>query len=216
MVNTGEKVKSRRDEINAIDIEILELLNRRAEIALSVGAMKSSTDGALCDHGREREVLDRLAEKNEGPLDEQGVRHIFQRIIDESLHLQQKAFQKAARSEKSDLTNLNAAARVAFLGERGTFSEEAALAILGQNCETVSCSSFDDLFQAIDKGIAEYILTPLENSRVGPINRCYDLLLSGTLNIAAEVIRPVEQHLIGCHEATLESIRTVESHPAAL
>src|SRR4051812_6100020 len=216
MVNTGEKVRSRRDEINAIDNEILELLNRWAAIALSVGAVKSRDDAALCDHGREREVLARLVEKNEGPLDEQGVRHIFQRIIDESLHLQQRAYQKTARDEEGNIKNLNAAARVAFLGERGTFSEEAALAVLGNDCETVSCPSFDDLFQAIDSGFAEYILTPLENSRIGPINRCYDLLLSGSLNIAAEVILPVEQHLIGCPEATLESIQTVESHPAAL
>src|SRR4051794_27079369 len=123
MVNTGEKVKSRRDEINAIDSELLELLNRRTEIALWVGAMKSDVDAPLCDHGREREVLERLVQENTGPLDEQAVRHIFQRIIDESLHLQQRSFQKSVHAEKSDFSDLNKNARVAFLGERGTFSE---------------------------------------------------------------------------------------------
>jgi len=90
----SDKLKNRRDEINAIDGEILELLNRRAEIALWVGAMKSQNESSLCDVGREREVLDRLARDNSGPLDEQGVRGIFQRIIDESLYLQQKEYQK--------------------------------------------------------------------------------------------------------------------------
>ena len=88
------KVESKRKEINAIDSEILELLNRRAEVALWVGAMKAGRDASLCDLGREREVLDRLCRENSGPLDEQGVRGIFQRIIDESLYLQQKEYQK--------------------------------------------------------------------------------------------------------------------------
>src|SRR6476646_11881170 len=96
----SDKLKNRRDEINAIDGEILELLNRRAEIALWVGAMKSQNDASLCDHGREREVLDRLARDNSGPLDEQSVRNVFQVIIDESLHLQQRTYQKKLKAER--------------------------------------------------------------------------------------------------------------------
>ena len=111
---------------------------------------------------------------------------------------------------------LTGKSRVAFLGERGTFSEEAALRILGRECVTVSFPNFDQLFTAIDIGEADYILTPLENSLVGSVHRCYDLLLKSKLFIAAEVILPVSHFLVACPEATFETIETVESHPAAL
>jgi chorismate mutase / prephenate dehydratase len=211
-----DDVQTRRSEINAIDSELLELLNRRAEIALWLGAIKSMDDIALCDHNREREVLERLALENRGPLDDQSIRNIFQRIIDESLYLQQITYQKKSKSTAKAKRQLPEKSRVAFLGEPGTFSEEAALAILGDKCRTVSCPTFEDLFQAIHRGQADYILAPIENSLVGSIHRSFDLLLNSSLHIAAEVILPVSHFLIGPPGSTIESIRTVESHPAAL
>jgi chorismate mutase-like protein len=81
-----------RAKIDRIDSEILRLLNERAAIALRVGEIKRSGDKSLCDPTREREVLARLQKENSGPFDEQSIADIFQRIIDESLHLQQKTF----------------------------------------------------------------------------------------------------------------------------
>lgn len=214
-----EKVNNPRAEIDAIDIELLRLLNRRAEIALRVGALKSGDEAALCDHHREREVLTRLCRENSGPFDEQNISNIFQRIIDESLHLQQQTYQKEAESAgepKPEFARPANESRVAFLGERGTFSEEAALKILGENCQTVSCQTFEDLFRAIDAGRADYILTPLENSLVGSVHRCYDLLLNSPLKIVAEIILPISHFLIASPDATFETIQTVESHPVAL
>jgi len=208
-----------RAEIDAIDGEMLQLLNRRAEIALQVGAAKTSVETSLCDPNREREVLTRLCKENSGPFDAHSIANIFQRIVDESLYLQQKRYHKPF--ENPGGTNAEIAfpagkTRVAFLGERGTFSEEAALGILGEDCQTVSFPTFEELFKAIDVGAADYILTPLENSLVGSIHRCYDLLLQSSLNIIAEVILPISHFLIACPEATFETIQTVESHPAAL
>ena len=216
MNTAAEKLRNRRDEINAIDSEMLELLNRRAEIALWVGAMKSDNDASLCDHGREKEVLERLVRENSGPLDEQSVRNIFQVVIDESLHLQQRTYQKKLKPDRQATVDLDAAKTVAILGERGTFSEEAAIALLGKQCKTVSQPTLDDLFKMTERGYADYILAPLENGLVGPIHRCYDHLVEGSLNIAAEIYLPVSQFLIGCSDATINTIRTVESHPAAL
>jgi prephenate dehydratase/chorismate mutase len=213
--NAAEKLKVRRHEINGIDNEILELLNRRAEIALWVGEVKSSADAPLCDNVRESEVLERLVGENSGPLEDQGVRNIFQRIIDESLHLQVKTFRQR-RQKNTCVTESVKQGRIAILGEPGTFSEEAALALSNGDSEIVSRGSFDHLFEAIDDEAADHILAPLENTLVGPIHRCFDLLLNGKLSIAAEVLLPVSQCLIGCTGATVGSLRTVESHPAAL
>jgi len=208
-----------RAEIDAIDDELLRLLNQRAAIALQVGEVKRRDDTSLCDHNREREVLDRLCHQNSGPLDEQNVTSIFQRIIDESLHIQQRAFPVTAADVKTDKarsTSLVEQERTAFLGERGTFSEEAVIELLGENSERVPRPTFEELFSAIEQGSADYILAPLENSLVGSVHRCYDLLLESSLSIKAEIILPISHFLIGCRGASLKSIETVESHPAAL
>ncbi|MCU1288725.1 MAG: bifunctional chorismate mutase/prephenate dehydratase [Acidobacteria bacterium] len=214
-----EKKENPRAAIDAIDEELLRLLNKRAAIALRVGEVKRSNDTSLCDPNREREVLARLSEKNTGPLSEQSVTDIFQRIIDECLHAQQRAFQlKPAEPDQANLKiqRLDGNKRVAFLGDHGTFSEEAAKNLLGESFETVSRATFEELFTAIDEGAADFILTPLENSLVGSIHRCYDLLLESSLNIAAEIILPISHCLIAAPGAEIENIEVVESHPAAL
>lgn len=207
-----------RAEIDAIDDELLRLLNKRAAIALRVGEVKRHNDTSLCDPHREREVLARLTGKNSGPLDEESVANIFQRVIDECLHAQQRAFQTSSANGQANAASKDSikAGRVAFLGDHGTFSEEAVINLVGENCETVSFPTFDALFAAIDEGAADYILAPFENSLVGSVHRCYDLLLASSLCIAAEIILPISHYLIGCPGARLENIETVESHPVAL
>ena len=187
-------IENPRAEIDAIDGELLRLLNKRAEIALRVGAAKTSAETSLCDANREREVLSRLGQQNTGPLDERSIDNIFQRIIDESLLLQQNTYRKPFTDSDSPgaaVTRLTGTSRVAFLGDRGTFSEEAALGILGEDCHTVSFPTFEDLFTAIDVGKVDLILAPLENSLIGSVHRCVDLLLDSSLHIIADVILPV-------------------------
>lgn len=216
-MNDG-KIENPRAEIDRIDAELLGLLNRRAGIALKVGEAKKRVDASLCDHHREREVLEKLRGQNSGPLDDQNVASIFQRIMDECLHIQQSTFQTETRNDDAELTqmNLNREARVAFLGERGTFSEEAAVGLLGEDCELVPRPTFENLFAAVAEGSADYVLVPLENTLVGSVHRCYDLLLESSLSIAAEIVLPISHFLIGCEGASLETIKTVESHPVAL
>jgi chorismate mutase-like protein len=214
----SEKKENPRAEIDAIDDELLKLLNERAAIALRVGEVKRRNDTSLCDPNREFEVLSRLSAQNSGPLDEQSVTSIFQRIIDECLHVQQRAFHPATiESTQVNAKMFGGKERVAFLGERGTFSEEACLKLLGDECETVARPTFESLFSAIDEKSADFILAPLENSLVGLVHRCHDLLLEkSSLGIAAEIVLPIAHFLISCHGATLETIEIVESHPVAL
>lgn len=211
-------VKNPRAEIDRIDGELLRLLNERAAIALRVGAAKSDLAASLCDPKREREVLSRLKAENPGPFDEAAIENIFQRVIDESLALQQRTYHKPIRETDLHVHEglMPERSRVAFLGERGTFSHEAVLGILGDDCEPISFPTFEDLFQAIGRGEADYILTPLENTLVGSVHRCYDLLLKSDLCIVAEIVLPVAHFLVACAEADFETIETVESHPAAL
>jgi prephenate dehydratase len=106
--------------------------------------------------------------------------------------------------------------RVAFQGERGAFSEEAAVKLLGEQIELVPRPTFESMFAAIDDGVADVVLAPVENSLAGSVYRCYDLLLASKLTIQAEVILPIAHNLIGPAGATMEQVRVVQSHPVAL
>jgi len=106
--------------------------------------------------------------------------------------------------------------RVAFQGERGAFSEEAALKLLGRDIELVPQQTFAALFASVDKGEADYVLAPVANSIAGPVQASIDLLRRSSLVALDAVELKIEQHLIGCPGTTLKDIDTVQSHPVAL
>ena len=106
--------------------------------------------------------------------------------------------------------------RVAFQGERGAFSEEAAVNLLGGEVCLVPLPTFEAAFGAIANGTADYVLAPIENSLAGPVHRSFDLLVESPLTIVGEVIIRIEHNLIGPPGGTLEEVAIVESHPVAL
>ena len=106
--------------------------------------------------------------------------------------------------------------RVAFQGERGAFSEEAAHQLLGTEIQLVPRRTFAELYSSLDNGIADYLLAPVENTIAGVVQPSVDLLESSSLTVIDEIQIKVEQHLIGCPGASLDAIETVQSHPVAL
>jgi len=106
--------------------------------------------------------------------------------------------------------------RVAFQGERGAFSEEAAHKLLGPGIELVPRRTFADLYDSLDSGVADYLLAPVENSIAGVVQPSVDLLRSSSLTMLDEVQIKIEQHLIGCPGTSFDMIETVQSHPVAL
>lgn len=106
--------------------------------------------------------------------------------------------------------------RVAFQGERGAFSEEAALKLLGPEIEFVPRKTFEDLFDSFDRGMADYLLAPVENTIAGVVQRSVDLLNASSLRVLDEIEIKIEQHLIGCTGSTFAAIETVQSHAVAL
>src|SRR5271165_3382390 len=96
--------------------------------------------------------------------------------------------------------------RIAFQGERGAFSEEAAVKLLGEDIQLVPRATFEALYASIENGAADYILAPIENSLAGSVHRSYDLLITSGLHIQGEVIIPIVHNLIGVPGATFERI----------
>jgi prephenate dehydratase len=107
-------------------------------------------------------------------------------------------------------------ARIAFQGERGAFSEEAALKLTGANTKLVPRPTFEAAFSAISEGVADYILAPIENSLAGSVHRSFDLLVESDLHIIGEVIIPIAHNLIALPGARVNDLAVVESHPVAL
>jgi prephenate dehydratase len=106
--------------------------------------------------------------------------------------------------------------RVAFQGERGAFSEEAAVKLLGEQIVPVPQATFDATFAAVSLGLADFVLSPIENSLAGSVHRAFDLLVESRLSIIGEVVIPISLNLIALPGATMEQIASVESHPVAL
>ncbi|HSP32860.1 MAG TPA: prephenate dehydratase domain-containing protein, partial [Thermoanaerobaculia bacterium] len=105
---------------------------------------------------------------------------------------------------------------VAFQGERGAFSDEAAHKLLGNSIEVVPCRTFEDVFAAVTSGRARAALVPIENSLAGSVVRNYELLAEADLQIRAEVFLRISLNLIARPGVKLADVRHVYSHPVAL
>src|SRR5947199_3476634 len=106
-----------RTQINALDAELLHLLNKRAQLALKVGESKTASGVHLCDHTREREVIERMCAANEGPLDDRAVVELYRAILYESRRMQTRALDRPSEEQPGFKLNLQGdPLRVAFQG----------------------------------------------------------------------------------------------------
>lgn len=182
--------------IDAVDIELLALLNRRAALAHEVGEIKRVEGSAVFRPEREAQVINTLQQANTGALKNDNIAVIWREIM------------SACRA-------LEAPQRVAFLGPTGTFTEEAALRFFGSSIHKVPCNNFDEVFHAATSGAAEFGVIAVENSTEGVVTRSLDLLLNSPLHIVGEISLLVRHHLLRT-TVSLEGIEVVLAHPQAL
>lgn len=204
-----------RDEINAIDDDILRLLARRRESVSHVIELKERNTLHLRDVRREEEVLARLiAQGRTLGLDAHAVTKIFHEIIDDSVQSQQLFLQRSRNPQRNE-THL----AVAYQGTEGNFSHSAAKRFLADREESstfVSYATFEDVVQAVERGEADYGILPVENTTAGVINEVYDLLLRTKLHIVGEEIFQINLCLVAVDTVPLANIRRVLSQWQAL
>ncbi len=187
-----------RTEIDAIDLELLRLLNARARCAQKVGEIKAEHGdaGYIYRPEREAQVLRRLQDVNPGPLPGENITFFFREVMSACLSLEQPL-------------------GIAFLGPLGTFSESAATKHFGHAARLLPQSSIDDVFREVESGHAQYAVVPVENSTEGAVGRTMDLLLSTQLKICGEVVLRIHQNLL-TNETDLNNITRVYSHAQSL
>lgn len=191
-----DKLKPLRDQIDAIDKQILDLLNRRARVAQEVGHVKAETNAPVFRPEREAQVLRTVAERNPGPLLAGDVQTIFREVMSACRALEKRV-------------------AVAYLGPAGTFSEQAVYQQFGRAVDALPCASIDEVFRAAEAGTADFGVVPVENSTEGAINRTLDLLLQTTLIISGELSLPVH-HSLMTKNGSMAGVKSICAHSQAL
>ncbi|WP_421954707.1 prephenate dehydratase [Polaromonas sp.] len=185
-----------RVQIDAIDQELLTLLNRRARVAEQVGEVKKREGTPFLRPDRVAKVIEQIQQANTGPLKSEHVAAVWREIMSACLALESPV-------------------RVAYLGPAGTFSEQAALQFFGASIEHVPCANFDEVFHATASGSAGYGVVPVENSTEGVVSRSLDLLLHSPLHIIGELSLVVRHNLLRLTDS-MDGIEAVYAHPQAL
>jgi chorismate mutase/prephenate dehydratase len=191
-----DALRALRERIDAVDVELLALLNRRAALAMEVGEIKKREGTPVFRPEREAQVIDGLKARNPGPLKNDSVAPIWREIM------------SASRA-------LESPTRVAYLGPAGTFSELAALGYFGSSIVRVSCASIDEVFRTTSAGAADFGVVPVENSTEGVVARSLDLFLHTPLFIVGETSLFVRHNLLR-RALGAEGISAVLAHPQAL
>lgn len=189
-----DELKKCREQIDAIDDQMLLLVSERARLAHAIGNLKNG--GPIYRPEREAQVLRRLLDNNPGPLPGGAVTAIFRTVMSSCRALEQEI-------------------SVAFLGPLGTYSEEAANKQFGGLSHPVQCASIDEVFQTVEAGTVDYGVVPVENSTEGAIGRTLDLLLVTSLQICGEVSLAVHHNLLS-RAADKAAITRVYSHAQSL
>ena len=190
-----EKLKALRKEIDAIDDEILKLLNRRMQVVQRVGELKNRTNAPIYRPEREIEILSRLKAKNEGPLNDKAIEAIFLEIF------------AVAR-------NLERPERVAYLGPEGSFTHQAAESRFGAMSEYLPINAIASVFKSVEAGRAKYGVVPIENSIDGVVGETLDLLGKSELKIVAEMYMPIH-HSFASLEEDINNIKKIYSKDIA-
>jgi len=187
-----------RDRIDAIDRQILQLINQRADCALEVAKTKQAEGetGSFYRPDREAQVLRRIKTLNPGPLTDDTAAHLFRELMSACLALEKPL-------------------EVAFLGPQGTFTQQAVFKHFGHAVKDIPFASLHDIFHAVETGNCQFGIVPVENSTEGVIAHTLDRFMDSPLQICGEVEIRVHQNLLGKMNSLAE-VREVYSHQQSL
>ncbi len=193
---SGKELKSFRVQIDKLDLQILELINKRAGLASQIGKVKLENGESIFSPAREEEVIQNVLDTNKGPMGEATIRAIFRELISGARALQRVL-------------------KVAFLAPEYSFSHLAALHRFGEAIEPIAVGNISAIFEEVNRRHVDYGVVPLENSTDGRIADTLDMFIRlPHIKICSEVRLRIHHNLLANCEQT--EIRRVYSKAQAL
>lgn len=192
-----DKISKWRDRIDAIDVEIHDLINDRVRFAQEIARLKSNDpEGDFYRPEREAQILRKVMERNQGPLSDEAVAALFREIMSAALAAELPV-------------------RIGYLGPEGTYSHAAVLKHFGKFVDSAPRMTIDDVFRSVEKGDSNYGVVPVENSIEGVVTHTLDKFLDTPLKISGEVRLRIRHQLLS-NENKLEDVHTVYAHNQSL
>ena len=192
----NSSIDALRAEIDTLDLQLLELLNKRARLATEIGNAKRIEQSDFHVPSREHEIYQQLEQHNQGPLPNQAVRHIFREIISASLALEKPL-------------------QVAYLGPQGTFTHLAGQKFFGYSADLRPANSIKEVFESVEKGRYVYGVVPVENTTEGIVSHTLDMFTQSQIFISGEILLQITHDLLS-QSNDPGAINKIYSHPQAL
>ena len=188
-----QNIETCRKEIDALDDQILSLLNSRMEIVKAIGRLKQTTGTAIYRPEREKEILDRLKALNQGALNAEAIEAIFLEVFAVS-------------------RNLEFPEKVAYLGPEGSYTHQVAESRFGAMGSYIGVSSIEAVFHVLENKEAKYGVVPVENNTEGAVGTTLDCLGKFNAKIVAEIYMDIHHSFATVCE-DIKQIKRIYSHP---
>lgn len=196
---TSDEIKKIRKRIDEVDERIADAMVERYKLAERIGKLKEDTGKSVIDGEREGAIIERYKEIGlSSGIEEELMTQIAKDVIGIGIHAQTKD-----------------RPTVATLGPRGTFSE-AAVAKYFKKYFLNTYNTMPAIFKAVEKGLVQYGVVPIDNSTEGPVNAAYDSLVDSEVFICGEIQLPVDHCLIANLDVNVETINVILSHPQSI
>ncbi len=209
-----------RKEIDIVDRQIVELFEKRMDIASQVADYKIANGKKVFDKERENQKINNVKELAHNDFNKVGVEELFSQLMSMSRKLQYQKLADAGASGKLPFISIDSIdkdnSRVCYQGAEGSYSEAATKKYFGENVKAFHVETFRDAMAVLEDGSADYCVLPIENSTAGIVSETYDLLTDYENYIIGEEIIPIRHCLMGIKGAGLSDIKTVYSHPQSL
>jgi chorismate mutase/prephenate dehydratase len=184
-----------REQIDRLDLELVELLNKRLSLAAEIGKVKRNAGGQIYVAEREDAVLRKVTSQNQGPIKHEALQAIYREIMSAAIALEKPLL-------------------IAYLGPEASNTHAAALKKFGASVDYHAMATVSDIFTAVEKGETDYAVIPIENSTEGSVREALDSFVESDLKIVSQIYLEINHALIS--NSALESIERVYSKDQAL
>ncbi len=214
-----DDLQTMRNEIDDIDNLIVDLYERRMQIAEGVAAYKQAAGKPVQDKVREKEKIQKVMDHARSDFSKEAVQSLYGQIMAVTRMVQYRKLSGERMTFKIfDMKEpeIGKKTKVVYAGVPGAYAEAAMVRYFGTEIDGFNVENFKDAMEAVAKDEAEYAVLPIENSTAGSVSDVYDLLALYDHTISGETMIRVEHCLLGRLDAELSDVKTVYSHPQAL